>query len=239
MEFNATDKIAIAAAIPMRDATLIPVVNDFRASFTPPRISENFSFISETFPPLKKFSILSLTVFISPENFLAATNIPPPAKPAKISPDETLSEIHVNTFFTTSKICPADLAIAVPTAENTSPIDSTLPSAGSTALIISFKVLKIPSDRVVKNSSIPALSLSDVKKSPIDAETFNSMSTIPFSPPDPRKFLMGVTNATIPFLNRSTTEKTPLNVLLSLSAVSSLTLSPSVNEWNLSIIPLS
>ena len=230
MELRATDRIAIAAAIPTSDATFIPVVKEERVSFTPPKISENCSFILDASPPLKRFSILSLMVFISPENFLAATNIPPPANPANISPAETLSEIHVNTFFTTSKILLAESTITVFTAENTSPRDSTFPSAGSTALIMSFRVLKIPSDSVLKNSSVPALSLSDVKKSPIDADTFNNMYIIPLSPPEPRKFPMGVTNAVTPFLNRSTTEKTPLNVRLSLSAVSSLTSNPSVNE---------
>ena len=237
IELRATDRIAIAAAIPTSDATFIPVVNEESVSLTPPKISENCSFILDAFTPLKRFSMLSLTVFISPENFLAATNIPPPANPAKISPAETLSEIHVNTFFTTSKILLAEFTITVFTAENTSPSDSTFSRAGSTALIISFMVFSIPSDNVVKNFSVPALSLSDVKKSPIDADTFNNAFPTDANPPEPIKFLIGDVATANPRLIKFNAEKSPLKDRCILSLTSELYSRLNDKSCNFCIIP--
>ena len=239
MDLSATDKIPTAAAIPIRDLTFILVVNEDKVSFTPSKRSENRSFISLASPPLNKFLILSLTVSKTPDIFFATTNIPLPAKPANTSPADTLLVIQVNTFFTTSKIPFAESHITFLTPEKTSPSDSIFPSAGFMEPMIFLKVSKIPLDRVEKNSPSPVLSLSDVKKSPMKAVTLSNASTIPFNPPEPINFPIGAANAVIPFLKRSTTENTPLNVRLSLSAISPLTLRLPVNEWNLSINPLS
>ncbi len=65
----------------------------------------------------KSFSSASLIFSIKPDNFLAATKIPPPASPAKISPSETFSEIHLNTVLIVSQIVPATFLIVSPIAE--------------------------------------------------------------------------------------------------------------------------
>ena len=53
-------------------------------------------------------------------------------------------------------------------------------------------VSKIPSDSFDKNSLTFPLSLRDVKKSPTDAVMFSNPSMIPFSPPEPRNFPIGL-----------------------------------------------
>ena len=234
MEFSATDNIAIAAAIPINEATFIPVVNDEIASFTPFRRSENCSAIFDVFFSNRP-SIPSFIVLNTPDNFFATANIPPLANPANRSPAETFSLIQENTFFTASKIFVAALQIVVFTTENTSPSDSTFSRAGSITPAIPRNVSKIPSDSFDKNSLTFPLSLRDVKKSPTDAVMFSNPSMIPFSPPEPRNFPIGLIIEENPFFKRSTAENTPLKVLFSLSEVSSLIFNPSVKDLNLSI----
>ena len=64
---------------------------------------------------------------------------------------------------------------------------------------------------------------------------FSNPSMIPFSPPEPRNFPIGLIIEENPFFKRSTAENTPLKVLFSLSEVSSLIFNPSVKDLNLSI----
>ncbi len=122
-------------------------------------------------------------------------------------------------FFTISKnACIPSLA-----NDTTSLKLTVLPNTESITLPTSLKAANIPSDNVEKKLFTPKLSFNDVKKSPIDAVTFSNAFAMPFRPPEPMNLPIGDTIALSPFLNKSTAEKTPLNVRLILSAVSSLT----------------
>ena len=93
--------------------------------------------------------IVSLILSIRPENFFAATNIPPPARPAKMSVKVKLSEMAPITALKPEKIFPAIVTIPSPTNENTSLnplILSVAPlSRSETPVTILLKTSVIPS----------------------------------------------------------------------------------------------
>ena len=82
------DRMPIAIAILTREEILIPVVNDSRESWTEPRILLTFSLRPFSVFLSKRPSKILLILSTKLPSFLAKTNIPPPARPAKISPTE-------------------------------------------------------------------------------------------------------------------------------------------------------
>ena len=161
--------------------------------------------------------------------------IPPPAKPANMSPPETLSLIQPNTVLIDSHIFDTTLIIPLPTFGNILP---NLPRASDTA----FRMLEMPPAIVVNTPVNPFESkplFKAVKKSPTAAVADRKRSTNAFTPAE----VINLPNAfaTPPKIlpNMETTENKPLNVLFSLAAVESLIfilavifLRPSVKEAN-------
>ena len=171
------DSIPIAMAIATRDEILIPEVKDSKAPCTWSKIPLNLSPIPSPLSfLLKMLSMVSLILSSKPLNFFNAINIPPPAKPAKISPIETCSDIHVKVFTNASLILPATFEITAhafnnqsPTLENTSPKLRT-PSVADTKISeILPNPLDSKSEIVEKNFPVAVPLLRAVKKSPIAA----------------------------------------------------------------------
>ena len=222
------ERIPTAATMANKLPTFIPATNACKVSPTEFITSANVSFnpFMSDFPPFppNKLSIMSFILFITPENFLAATNIPPPARPADISPAETFSENHEKALLIPPKIVLSTLLTPFPILDNTSPKPSKPPEAF-------FIILEIPSNNPVTDLDIPSVlkpELREVKKSPIAAVILSIRSKTPVTPPPENIPPIALLTITRTFLNISKIEKTPLKVLLILSAVSSLTFNFSV-----------
>ena len=162
----------------------------------------------------------------NPAIFFPATKMPPPAKPAKISPTETWSEIQPKTVLTASQIFPHTFVTTSPTEENMSP---KLPIC-STAL---DKKLEMPDaifERTPENPAVSKPSLREVKKSPRDAAMFNTMSPRLDTPSEPRSLEIALPTLKTTFLTMSNIEKTPLNARFTLPAASSVSINPCVKS---------
>ena len=112
-------------------------------------------------------SMVSFILFNKSPNFLAEAKIPPPARPANISPIETLSVIHVKTF---SK-APNTLFNAFDAQSPISDKISPKPFKPSTAC---DKNVEIPEEIFDKANEKPLVSnplFIETKKSPITAIT--------------------------------------------------------------------
>ena len=181
--------------------------------------------------PFKYFE----TCFRIPDNLLATESIPPPASPANISPAETLSVIHMKTLTRLSQISPATSETTFPREDSMSP----KPSKPFTALFITFEIPSTILERIPDKPSILNPSLIEVKKSPKDAVMVRIKSTRLAIPSEPSSLVIAPPIVRRTFFPKSTMENSPLNVRLSLSAVSSLIfilavkfLSPSVKANN-------
>ena len=160
----------------------------------------------------------SLILSSKPVNFLAATKIPPPASPAKISPAETFSEIHENAALKPFQMILITLRIPLPALDNTSPKPFKLPAAFFNML----EILVAISEMDLEIPSVLKPELRDVKKSPIDAVIESNKSARPVTPPPEKRPAIAFATTLTTFLNISKIENTPLKVRLSFSAVASL-----------------
>ena len=118
MVFSDAERIPIAIAILTKEAILIPLVKDSNESCTEPRISLICSLIAPVFFLSKRPSNIPLILSTKLPSFLARTNIPPPARPAKISPAEIWSVIQPKTFVTAPHILEATVQMVSPMDEN-------------------------------------------------------------------------------------------------------------------------
>ena len=139
-----------ATAMLTSELILIPVENDCNESCRASRAPVIFDLrLPSSSPFLKMLDITSLILSMRPENFLAATNIPPPARPAKISAKEKLSPINVNAALIPERIFPATVTIPSPIKLNT----SLKPLIFSVAPL---STLEIPVTIVERTSVIPS-----------------------------------------------------------------------------------
>ena len=127
--------------------------------------------------------ITSLILSSKLPNFFKAVKIPPPTKPAKISPNDTCSFIQPKTLPITSPIFEAAFETQLHIDSNTSPNFLIPFDAPSKILGIPPKTFDIPSaildnipEIVEKNSLVLAPLSKVVKKSPITAITSNRES---------------------------------------------------------------
>ena len=161
--------------------------------------------------------MVSLILSNKPVNFLAAMNIPPPASPANISPMETFSVIHVNVFFMGSQIFFATFTIQLPTVTRIFP----KPFKPSMELPNNLETPETILENTSVRPPVSNFSLSDVKKSPMDATVSRTKFT---------NFLALISSSELPdiacttedtiFLNISNIENNPLNVRFSSGAIS-------------------
>ena len=235
---------AMAVAMPTSEATLIPDVN---ASIEPLRESSaSLTFLTISFsPPPSSLSPVpkirplrppSLSPSRNPMSFFAARNIPPPAKPAKTSPPEILSEIHPNIFRTPSPILPRTFTIVSPMVESRSlklPILSTVVAKKSD---IPSTTIDRLSETPPKKSPVSALALRVVKKSPIRAAPSKKALNKPPAPSEPSNLPIGDSIVPIPLPIKSNIEKKPFAARLILSRVSSVGFKVSVNFLNFSVM---
>ena len=152
---------------------------------------------------------------------LAAANIPPLAKPANTSPNDIFSVIHEKTSFIPVHIpfTVFDTASPIPVNDSPKPVSPfiTPPITWKTPVNMLVKPLRL-------NRPFKA-----VNKSPIPAVNVSTKSINPENIPEENRPPTNLATETIIFLAKSTIENKPLNVLFSLSAVSSLILKFSVN----------
>ena len=243
---RADDNMPIATAIATTDVTLIPLVKDCKVSFTEPNISLKVSatplldslspFLPPNINPIRPPSFnVSLIFETSLANFIATLNIPPPAKPAKISVAVMFSDIHPNTVFMVSQILPATLGIASPIFVNIFPNPFTF----SVALFIALETTSTIFEKLSEILVVSKFSLRVVRESPTDAAASKNKLTKFFNPSDPINWPIGLITADIVFLNMSKMENKPLNVRLNFLAVSSLIFNFSVKSFNLLVISAS
>ena len=187
MEFREAESIAIATAIPSKEATFILDAKDVNVSLTPSKTSENCSLILLLFLS-NIFTKDSLTVSNNLEAFFAATYIPLPAKPANKSPIEILPVRYENTFVAIFQISVSASPATVLTISSTSPNVCILLIAGLIKSTKSLRPFESLSDINFPKSSMDELLLSSVKKSPTFAVASNNIFPRDASPPDPTNF---------------------------------------------------
>ena len=250
---RADDNMPIATAIATTDVILIPLVKDCKVSFTEPNISLKVSamplpdslspFLPPNINPIRPpSSNVSLIFETSLANFIAILNMPPPAKPAKISVAVMFSDIHPNTVFMVSQILPATLEIVLPILEIASPIFVNIfpnPFTFSVALFMALETTPTIFEKLSEILVVSKFSLRVVRESPTDAAASKNKLTKFFNPSDPINWPIGLITADIVFLNMSKMENKPLNVRLNFLAVSSLIFNFSVKSFNLLVISAS
>ena len=243
---RADDNMPIATAIATTDVTLIPLVKDCKVSFTEPNISLKVSatplldslspFLPPNINPIRPpSSNVSLMFETSLANFIAILNMPPPAKPAKISVAVMFSDIHPNTVFMVSQILPATLGIVLPIFVNMFPNPFTF----SVALFMTSEMIPAIFEKLSEILVVSKFPSRVVKKSPTDAAASKNKLTKFFNPSDPINWPIGLITADIVFLNMSKMENKPLNVRLNFLVVSSLIFNFSVKSFNLLVISAS
>ena len=231
MVFNEDDNKVIATAIPTIDQVLRPVVKACKASWTAFIVSTNTSFHSDIPFLLKTLSNVFSIVSKNLVNSFNAINIPPPAKPAATSPADIFSKIHLIRFSIGVQIFPTTSTNVPPIADNT----SVNPCKPLTDALKRPDIPEVKLDKTPINPSILKSSFKDVKTSPIAAAVSSTNVEKAFTPSDCAKSNALSPIAVRPFLNKSTIENKPLKVLLSLSLVSELIVSPSVNFFKFSV----
>ena len=179
---------------------------------------------------------MSLILSARSPNFLNATNIPPPAKPAKMSLALMFSFIQLNTFPRTFPIFPAIVLIQVQTLTKAFPIPSKLPITEETPLPIPSKALDIISLTLEKPSPALVPSFNLVKKSPMDAAISRILSAIEPAESPVTKDNSGLRIAVNAFLPISNIENSPLNTDFTFLARSSERIRFLVKSLNLSVI---
>ena len=109
--FNEAAKIPNAPAIATNELTLTPVVNALSAFLISAKNAEIF--LAKLGFPSPPNILLMVSVMVSNKSVKLDTLliIPPPRIPAKISPIETLSDIHPNTLVILSQIPVSTLEI--------------------------------------------------------------------------------------------------------------------------------
>ena len=243
---RADDNMPIATAIATTDVILIPLVKDCKVSFTEPNISLKVSamplldslspFLPPNINPMRPpSSNVSLIFETSLANFIAILNMPPPAKPAKISVAVMFSDIHPNTVFIDSQISPTTLGIVLPIFVNMFPNPFTF----SAALFITSEMIPAIFEKLSEILVVSKFPLRAVRESPTDAAASKNKLTKFFNPSDPINWPIGLITADIVFLNMSKMENKPLNVRLNFLAVSSLIFNFSVKSFNLLVISAS
>ena len=185
------------------------------------------------FPKLESMSFILST---RPPSFLTSIKIPPPARPAKISPADIFSEIHVKAFTTVSFIRLATVEITLPTFENTLPRLPKESRANEHAFDVPSNAFAIVSLTTAKPFpfSIPSFSL--MKNSPSDDVTSRTDLPNEETAPPVRKLVTGFTTAEIAFPPISKSENIPLKVVFSFAADSSLSFSRSVKSRKFLVI---
>ena len=193
---RADDNMPIATAIATTDVTLIPLVKDCKVSFTEPNISLKVSatplldslspFLPPNINPIRPSSSnVSLIFETSLANFIAILNMPPPAKPAKISVAVMFSDIHPNTVFIVSQISPATLGIVLPILlailENIFPNPFTF----SVALFMASEIIPTIFEKLSEILVVSKFPLRAVRESPTDAAASKNKLTKFFNPSDP------------------------------------------------------
>ena len=247
---RADDNMPIATAIATTDVILIPLVKDCRVSFTEPNISLKVSamplldslspFLPPNINPIRPpSSNVSLIFETSLANFIAILNMPPPAKPAKISVAVMFSDIHPNTVFIASQISPATLEVVLPILLAILEIIFPNPCTFSVALFMTSETIPTIFEKLSEIFVVSKFSSRVVKKSPTDAAASKNKLTKFFNPSDPINWPIGLITADIVFLNMSKIENKPLNVRLNFLAVSSLIFNFSVKSFNLLVISAS
>ena len=196
---RADDNMPIATAIATTDVILIPLVKDCKVSFTEPNISLKVSaiplldsllpFLPPNINPMRPPSSNVFLIFeISLANFIAILNMPPPAKPAKISAADMFSDIHPNTVFIVSQISPATLEIVLPILEIVLPILEIIfpnPFTFSVALFMTSETIPTIFEKLSEIFVISKFSSRVVRKSPTDAAASKNKLTKFFTPSDP------------------------------------------------------
>ena len=247
---RADDNMPIATAIATTDVTLIPLVKDCKVSFTEPNISLKVSamplldslspFLPPNINPIRPpSSNVSLIFETSLANFIAILNMPPPAKPAKISVAVMFSDIHPNTVFIDSQISPTTLGIVLPILLAILEIIFPNPFTFSVALFMASETIPTIFEKLSEILVVSKFSLRAVRESPTDAAASKNKLTKFFNPSDPINWPIGLITADIVFLNMSKMENKPLNVCLNFLAVSSLIFNFSVKSFNLLVISAS
>ena len=236
---------AMDPAISTRVTALTLPVKALSESVRPLRISSKTPapFLSFS-PPLPKMpSTASLILSKAPPIFCAARNIPPPARPAKISPPEMLSVIHVRTslmtFLTRSNAPPRTSPIIEAIDLTADPIEEIPPVKELKRPRTPLMAVPTPLAAPSKMPNCLIDSSSPTSQSPNPAAISSRLSSKPPMLSDPNAVAMASPTALTACTPISKTEKTPSATRPILFSVDSEGIRRSVNEVNASVMSIS